>query len=80
MPGRPGQPAEHQGRRAGRGQRLLGRARSDLEFLRPADLLENLTDRLQSLQATVREVGEAVSLQYFHSVPWVAWTNAEGVD
>jgi uncharacterized alpha-E superfamily protein len=57
--------------------RLLGRARSDLEFLRPADLLEDLPRRLRQLQATVREVGEAVSQQYFHTAPWVAWTNAE---
>jgi uncharacterized alpha-E superfamily protein len=57
--------------------RLLGRARSDLEFLRPNDLLEDLPRRLRKLQVTVREVGEAVSLQYFHTAPWVAWTNAE---
>jgi uncharacterized alpha-E superfamily protein len=57
--------------------RLLGKARSDLEFLRPDDLPEDLTGRLLALQQTVRDVGEAVSLQYFHSVPWVAWTNAE---
>ncbi|MEV4317896.1 alpha-E domain-containing protein [Actinocrispum sp. NPDC049592] len=57
--------------------RLLGRARSDLEFLKPADLLEDLPRRLRALQATVRDVGEAVSQQYFHTAPWVAWTNAE---
>lgn len=57
--------------------RLLGKARSDLEFLRISELMEDLPRRLKSLQATVRDVGEAVSLQYFHSVPWVAWTNAE---
>jgi uncharacterized alpha-E superfamily protein len=57
--------------------RLLGKARSDLEFLRPAELLDDLTGRLQALQATVREVGEAVSQQYFHAVPWVEWNNAE---
>lgn len=56
--------------------RLLGKARSDLEFLRPDDLLSDLTGRLKSIQETVRDVGEAVALQYFHSVPWVAWTNA----
>jgi uncharacterized alpha-E superfamily protein len=39
--------------------------------------MEDLPRRLKSLQATVRDVGEAVSQQYFHSVPWVAWTNAE---
>lgn len=57
--------------------RLLGRARSELEFLRPAHLLDDLPKRLSSLQGTIREVGEAVSLQYFHAAPWVAWTNAE---
>lgn len=57
--------------------RLLGRARSELEFLRPADLLDDLPGRLGSLQATIREVGEAVSAQYFHPTPWVAWANAE---
>lgn len=57
--------------------RLLGRARSELEFLRPEDVLEDLPGRLGSLQATIREVGEAVSAQYFHPTPWVAWANAE---
>ncbi|MBP2319733.1 putative alpha-E superfamily protein [Kibdelosporangium banguiense] len=57
--------------------RLLGKARSDLEFLRPADLLGDLPRMLRRLQETVREVGEAVSQQYFHTAPWVAWTNAE---
>jgi uncharacterized alpha-E superfamily protein len=56
--------------------RLLGKARSDLEFLRPDDLFSDLTGRLKSIQETVRDVGEAVALQYFHSVPLVAWTNA----
>ena len=57
-------------------QRLLGRARSELEFLPPGELLENLQDRLLSLQDTCRDVGEAISLQYFHAAPWVAWTDA----
>ena len=57
--------------------RLLGKARSDLEFLRPADLLDDLIGRLQGLQTTVRDVGEALSRQYFHAVPWIEWNNAE---
>ncbi len=57
-------------------QRLLGRARSELEFLPPGVLLEDLQARLLSLQETCREVGEAVALQYFHAAPWVAWTDA----
>ncbi|XVV05410.1 alpha-E domain-containing protein [Actinosynnema sp. CA-248983] len=72
------QPSVRVGARA-EALRLLGRARSDLEFLRPHDLLDDLPRRLKALQATVRDVGEAVSLQYFHTAPWVAWTNTEVV-
>ena len=57
-------------------QRLLGRARSELEFLRPGVLLESLEQRLAGLQQTCSEVGEALALQYFHSAPWVAWHDA----
>jgi uncharacterized alpha-E superfamily protein len=57
--------------------RLLGQARSELEFLRPEDVLDDLPGRLGSLQAAIREVGEAVSTQYFHPTPWVAWANAQ---
>ncbi|MBU9765770.1 alpha-E domain-containing protein [Mycobacterium sp. TNTM28] len=57
-------------------QRLLGRARSELEFLQPGALLESLDARLAGLQHTCRDVGEALALQYFHSAPWVAWTDA----
>jgi uncharacterized alpha-E superfamily protein len=54
--------------------RLLGRARSELEFLRPDELLDDLPAQLGGLQETIRDVGEAVALQYFHAAPWVAWT------
>jgi uncharacterized alpha-E superfamily protein len=57
-------------------QRLLGRARSELEFLRPGVLLESLEQRLASLQKTCHDVGEALALEYFHAAPWVAWTDA----
>lgn len=57
-------------------QRLLGRARSELEFLQPGALLESLEERLAGLQQTCYDVGEALSLQYFHAAPWVAWTDA----
>jgi len=57
-------------------QRLLGRARSELEFLQPGALLESLEIRLASLQRTCRDVGEALALQYFHAAPWVAWSGA----
>jgi uncharacterized alpha-E superfamily protein len=57
--------------------RLLGRARSELEFLRPEELLDDLAAQLMGLQACIRDVGEAVALQYFHAAPWVAWTAPE---
>jgi uncharacterized alpha-E superfamily protein len=57
--------------------RLLGRARSELEFLRPEELLDDLAAQLIGLQECIRSVGEAVSLQYFHAAPWVAWSAPE---
>ena len=57
-------------------QRLLGRARSELEFVQPGVLLESLESRLAGLQQTCSDVGEALSLQYFHVTPWVAWSDA----
>ena len=69
------QPNSRVGARA-EAQRLLGRARSELEFLRPGAILEDLQDRLLALQETCRELGEAISKQYFHAAPWVAWTDA----
>src|SRR5260370_4853388 len=57
-------------------QRLLGRARSELEFVRPGVLLESLEMRLAGLQKSCSDVGEALSAQYFHTGPWVAWSDA----
>jgi uncharacterized alpha-E superfamily protein len=57
-------------------QRLLGRARSELEFVRPGVLLESLEMRLAGLQKSCFDVGEALASQYFHAVPWVAWSDA----
>src|SRR3982751_2515685 len=44
--------------------RVLGRARSELEFLRPEELLDDLPAQLLGLQGCIRDVGEAVSQQY----------------
>src|SRR6478609_1965178 len=57
-------------------QRLLGQARSELEFVQPGVLLETLETRLAALQKTCFDVGEALAQQYFYSAPWVAWTDA----
>jgi uncharacterized alpha-E superfamily protein len=69
-------PAQRLGAKA-EAQRLLGSARSELEFLRPELLLDDLPARLTGLQECIQQTGEAVSLQYFHSAPWVAWTAPE---
>jgi hypothetical protein len=39
-------------------------------------LLDSLEERLAGLQKTCADVGEALALEYFHSAPWVAWTDA----
>src|SRR3984885_13290586 len=57
-------------------QRLLGQARSELEFTPPGLMLDTLDTRLGDLQETCRDVGDALSLQYFHVTPWVAWSDA----
>jgi uncharacterized alpha-E superfamily protein len=57
-------------------QRLLGQARSELEFVQLGVLLESLDSRLAGLQETCSDVGEALALQYFHATPWVAWSDA----
>lgn len=57
-------------------RRLLGRARSELEFVRPGAVLESLEQRLAGLQTTCSEVGEALGAQYFRPTMWVAWTDA----
>jgi len=65
--------------RAGTGaeaRRLLGRARSELEFVRPGALLDSLENRLAGLQVTCRDVGEALALRYFRFAPWVEWSDA----
>ncbi len=57
-------------------RRLLGRARSELEFVRPGAVLDSLEDRLAGLQETCQEVGEALASRYFRFSPWVEWTDA----
>ncbi|KKB98400.1 hypothetical protein WR43_14710 [Mycolicibacter arupensis] len=57
-------------------QRLIGRARSALEFMPPGLLLEDLHDRLTGLQETCKDVTEAVTQQYFHVTPYLSWAGA----
>ncbi|MGB0970690.1 MAG: alpha-E domain-containing protein [Mycobacterium sp.] len=57
-------------------QRLLGRMRSELEFLPQGVLLESLEERLATIQSMCADVGEALAQEYFHSAPWIAWADA----
>lgn len=54
-------------------RRLLGRARTDLEFRVGNDLVDQLPGLLDSLQATCHLVGEAVSRRYFHRSGAISW-------
>lgn len=65
---------------AAEARRLLGRARSDLEFVRPDAVLDSLESRLAGLQETCREVGEALAAQYFRPTLWVEWSDAGQTD
>ena len=57
-------------------RRLLGRTRSELEFVRPGAVLDQLESRLAGLQATCRDVGEALAAQYLRPTLWVEWMDA----
>jgi len=51
-------------------QRLLGRARSELEFLRPGVLLESSNDGSPGCRRPAATSEKRWALQYFHSAPW----------
>ena len=55
-------------------RRVLGRARTDLEFRDPSDLLRDLPVLLDMLQTTCADVGAAVAGRYFHHTAALAWT------
>lgn len=61
---------------AAEARRILGRARSELEFVQPGALLNSLELRLASLQETCQDVGEALAKQYFRPTLWVEWSDA----
>ena len=54
-------------------QRLLGRARADLEYRRFADLLGNLPVEMEKLQETCSDAAEAIALRYFDTSEHVTW-------
>ncbi|MDP9101258.1 MAG: alpha-E domain-containing protein [Actinomycetota bacterium] len=54
-------------------RRLLGRARTDLEFRSSTELIADLPDVLDALQRTCSEVGSAVGERYFAAGPALTW-------
>jgi uncharacterized alpha-E superfamily protein len=58
-------------------RRLIGRVRTDLEFLSPEALIHGLPERLQSIQRGVSDVSESVARRYFGSSALVGWSREE---
>jgi uncharacterized alpha-E superfamily protein len=69
--------------RTGRGdpaheaRRLIGRVRTDLEFLPPERMLDGLPERLHRIQRGVSDVSEAVARRYFAGSAVVGWSLEE---
>lgn len=59
-------------------RRLLGRARTDLEFRRPAGLYDELPTLIDVLQHTCAEAGDAVADRYFHHSASTTWAREAG--
>ena len=59
------------------GRRAIGRARTDLEFLSAADLLDGLPDRLLGLQHAVSTISEQVTQRLFAGSPPPQWSLKE---
>ncbi len=56
-------------------RRLLGRARTELEFRVSSDLLDDLPVLLAGLQETCAAAGEALSRRYFAAGPALQWAD-----
>jgi uncharacterized alpha-E superfamily protein len=58
-------------------RRVIGRVRTDLEFLPLDQLLEGLPDRLHRIQRGMSQVSEAVARRYFASSAVLGWSLEE---
>src|ERR1700691_397367 len=58
-------------------RRAIGRARTDLEFLSAADLLDGLPDRLLGLPPAVSTISEEVTQRLFAGSPPLQWSRKE---
>lgn len=54
-------------------QRLLGRARADLEYRRLTDILTDLPEEMEQLQATCSAAAEAITARYFDTSETIHW-------
>ena len=54
-------------------RRILGRARTELEFTRVSELLVDLPDNLQALQSAIGAAAEAVAERFFRQSAAVSW-------
>jgi uncharacterized alpha-E superfamily protein len=59
-------------------RRLVGRARTDLEFRLSDELLADLPGLLDRMQTTCSAVGDAVSRRYFHREGTLTWAAGQG--
>ncbi len=57
-------------------RRLLGRARTDLEYRVSAGLMADLPVLLEDLQKTCAETGSALAARYFHHTAALSWSDA----
>lgn len=67
---------ERSGRRTGfsdEAQRMLGRARTELEYRPLADILSNLPFEMERMQRACAAASEAVTAHYFKQEEWHTW-------
>lgn len=57
-------------------RRILGRARTELEFRDSRDLLQDLPALLDRLQRTCSDTGTALAARYFHQTVTLSWSDA----
>jgi len=60
-------------------RRVLGAARAQLEFRHVDDLLSDLPEHLQALQASCAEASQAVASRFFRQTAAVEWSQSLGM-
>lgn len=68
------------GRRSGSSdgaRRIIGKVRTDLEFLQPERLLEDLPERLHRIERSMSDLSEIVARKYFATAALTGWSLEE---